>query len=353
MDIIARISSRVFLGEELCRNEKWLEITKSYTINAMTAATGLRVYPTWFRNILHWFDPKCKEVREQAKLAAELIGNVHKRREQARKQAVAAGQKLPRFEDALDWFDEEGADTSFNMSQVQLSLSMAAIHTTSDLAVKTLFRLAQDPVLVNEMREEIVTVLRATGWQKNSLFNMKLVDSVLKETQRLEPPGLSEFQFKVAQARAKANTAIDTMTRKARTEIVLPTGEVIPKGARVCIDYSSRMDPEMFPDPHKFNGHRFKDWRGTDKDSVAHLVATAPSSLAFGHGMHACPGRFFAANESKVLLCHILMKYDLEIPTGTSPQALVYGFDVTPNPVGELRLKRRANMELDIDAIDG
>lgn len=198
LDVVARVSSRVFLGQELCRNDKWLDITKSYTINAMTAATGLRVYPVWMRSILHWFDPRCKEVRRQATLAAELIDDIHKKREETRKQAVAVGKTPPRFEDALDWFDDEGAGCSFSMSSVQLSLSMAAIHTTSDLLVKTLFRLAQDPVLVKEMREEIVAVLGASGWQKTSLFSMQLVDSVLKETQRLEPPGLSEFPTSVS-----------------------------------------------------------------------------------------------------------------------------------------------------------
>jgi len=40
--------------------------------------------------------------------------------------------------------------------------------------------------------------------------------------------------------------------------------------------------------------------------------------IGFGHGMHACPGRFFAGNELKVALAHLLLKYDWKMPEGES-----------------------------------
>lgn len=43
------------------------------------------------------------------------------------------------------------------------------------------------------------------------------------------------------------------------------------------------------------------------------LVTTSPDHLALGHGEHACPGRFFAAIEIKILLCHLLLKYEWEL----------------------------------------
>lgn len=32
-----------------------------------------------------------------------------------------------------------------------------------------------------------------------------------------------------------------------------------------------------------------------------------------GHGRHACPGRFFASAELKVVLVHILREYDIKL----------------------------------------
>ena len=40
------------------------------------------------------------------------------------------------------------------------------------------------------------------------------------------------------------------------------------------------------------------------------FVTTSPEYMAFGHGKHACPGRFLASNELKIALCHLLMKYE-------------------------------------------
>ena len=34
LDMVARLSSRVFLGKDLCRNEQWLDIAKNYTVTS-------------------------------------------------------------------------------------------------------------------------------------------------------------------------------------------------------------------------------------------------------------------------------------------------------------------------------
>jgi cytochrome P450 monooxygenase-1 len=47
-----------------------------------------------------------------------------------------------------------------------------------------------------------------------------------------------------------------------------------------------------------------------------HFVSTSPEHLGFGHGLHSCPGRIFAANELKIVLIQILLKYDLKFPDG-------------------------------------
>lgn len=190
-DVIARMSARVFLGP-VCRNEDWLEITKTYTVEGFKAADSLRQYPHWMRQYVQRFHKGVQNVRQLKQRAVEIITPVIEERKKARQEAEAAGSQPPKFEDAMDWFEEESKGRDYDLAVVELTLAMAAIHTTSDLTTKTLLHLAQRPELVAELRQEISDVLSADGWKKTSLYNMKLLDSVVKETQRLDPMGLSQ-----------------------------------------------------------------------------------------------------------------------------------------------------------------
>lgn len=192
LDIVAHLSSRVFLGEEVCRNEEWLEITKAYTVVSVTAAHKIRKYPHWLRQIVHWFSADCQNVRELCAKAKAIITPTIEKRNKVRQEALQNGEPVPKFDDAIDWFDQEGQGVDFDMALLQLFLSHSALHTTTDLVVETIFMLSHRPELVQELREEIATVLRKEGWKKTALFNMKLLDSVLKEVQRVKPIGNGE-----------------------------------------------------------------------------------------------------------------------------------------------------------------
>jgi cytochrome P450 len=46
------------------------------------------------------------------------------------------------------------------------------------------------------------------------------------------------------------------------------------------------------------------------KENTLLLVSMIPEYIGFGYGIHACPGRFFAANEVKIALIFMLLNYD-------------------------------------------
>lgn len=142
------------------------------------------------------------------------------------------------------------------------------------------------------------------------------------------------------------------MTRKAKADIKLPTGDIIPKGARTVCSTALRLSEDEYTDPQTFDGTRFRDWRGTERDSAANLVSTGPASLGFGHGKHACPGRFFAANEIKVALCHLLIKYDWKMVPGENAEPFAYGFNLSANPMAKVMVRRRESPELDLDQVE-
>ena len=72
----------------------------------------------------------------------------------------------------------------------RIGLSLVAIHTTSDLLQEAMIRIAQHPELFQVLRNEIVEVLGRDGLKKTALYNLKTMDSVLKESQRLKTNSL-------------------------------------------------------------------------------------------------------------------------------------------------------------------
>lgn len=69
----------------------------------------------------------------------------------------------------------------------------AAVHTTSDLISQTIIELLTHPEYIQPLRDEAIEVLRIHGWTKVGLYNMKLMDSILKETQRVKPISMGKL----------------------------------------------------------------------------------------------------------------------------------------------------------------
>lgn len=197
LDLVARLSSRVFLGDEICRNEAWLKITKDYTMLAFAAAVKMNLVPALFRPLVMWLDPTCKQVRAALAGAHDIMAPVIEARRKLVADAQKNGQQIPVFNDAIEWAETEAKDPSYNAAFFQLIMSFGAIHTTTDLLTQTLIRLADKPEVITPLREEIVAVLKTEGWKKAALYNMKLLDSAIKEAQRLKPNETSEYIHKV------------------------------------------------------------------------------------------------------------------------------------------------------------
>ncbi|KAL3607915.1 hypothetical protein FPOAC2_02905 [Fusarium poae] len=332
MRIVSRMSSRIFMGEELCADDDWLKISIEYTVQLFQTADGLRSYPRWARPYVHWFLPSCQGVRRKLQEARDLLQPYIERRNAAKQAAIDEGRPSP-FDDSIEWFEKEYEGKSDPATE-QIRLSLVAIHTTTDLTMETMFNIAMHPELLKPLREEIVTVLSTEGLKKTSLYNLKLMDSVIKESQRLRPAGLGLFR------------------RKALADIKLPNGDVIKKGTKIICDTTHQWNSEYYPDASKFDGYRFLRMRQTPgQDKHAHLVSTSHDQLGFGHGIHACPGRFFAANEIKIALCHMLLKYDWKMPEGVVPKSKVLGTTLLGDREAKLMVKRR-EVEMDIDDIE-
>lgn len=330
--VVSRISTRIFMGEEMCRNEEWVDSVAAYSRAAFASGHELRGFPGFSRRIVHWFLPSAKAVRERLPPCRRLLQPVIEKRKALAAEALARGEPAPVFDDALTWFEKEYG-TNYDPAIAQITLSIVAIDTTADLLQSTMLQLARHPEILQALRDEVVEVLSKQGLKKVALYNLKLMDSVLKETQRMKP-------------------VLAAIRRQASAEVRLSNGFVIRKGDRILVDNTNMWNATHYAHPEQFDPYRFLKWREEGNENIAHLVSTSDKHMGFGHGEHACPGRFFAANELKIALCHLVLKYEWKLPEGHDPEDLVVGSSIATNPFMRLLIRRR-EPEMDMATLAG
>ena len=138
------------------------------------------------------------------------------------------------------------------------------------------------------------------------------------------------------------------MKRYALEDYTFSDGITVPAGTIIGILTTSvHFDPAVFEDPLKFDGFRFirmKECAALDGyPDKNYDVATVNSEfIAFGQGKHACPGRFFASAEIKLILAHIIVTYDMKLEDGSSrPPNFVRRNANAPNPTAKICFRKR------------
>lgn len=131
------------------------------------------------------------------------------------------------------------------------------------------------------------------------------------------------------------------MRRRAEDNIRL-NGTEIPKGTSLAVSNNWMWDSHFYKNPEIFDPYLFLNMRQTPgQETHAQLVSPSPEHLGFGLGTHVCPGRFFAANETKIFLCHMLLTYDFRLADGTIPKHRRYGFALHADPRAKIAIRRR------------
>nr|ACZ63276.1 cytochrome P450 monooxygenase [Fusarium kyushuense] len=296
LPLITRISSRVLLGEDLCRNEEWIRIASEYSVTSTDMAARLRRWPQYLRYIVSLLSPQCRVLRKQVSDSHAFIDPILQRRRSEEKGTV--------YNDSLEWF-EKTAKAPYDPADTQLFLTAVSIHTTVDLLCQALADICAHPEIIGPLQDEIREVIKEEGWNTKALYKMKLHDSALKETQRLKP------------------VQIASMVREALEDITLEDGTFIPKGHQLAVSCHNMRDEKIYPNPDQWDGYRFfreREQADAAREDKIQLSSTSVEHMGFGYGEHACPGRFFAAKEVKIVMMYLLLNYEWRIPEGTKPE---------------------------------
>ncbi|KAJ7458885.1 cytochrome P450 [Mycena latifolia] len=336
MQVVARTSNRLFVGLPLCRDQEYIDLAINYTISVVTRGQIIGLFPSFLRPI---FAPFISARKSSLRHGLKFLGPmIDERLEKEWKH----GRDWPdKPNDLISWLLEiaEGEErTTPALTSRILGINMAAIHTSSMALTAALYDLTAYPEHILPMREEVERVVAEQGWSKASLAKMHKLDSFLRESQRLSGNGVAI-----------------AMLRKvvSKDGFSFLDGTKIPHGSFVGVPgLAMHYDPANYENPAIFDGFRFSRQREQRTEHPdpgegltifnRHMVSTAHDHVVFGHGQHACPGRFFTAMELKTMLAHILINYDVKAKTeGVRPPDGCLGIVMVPNLWGKIMIRKR------------
>ena len=241
----------------------------------------------------------------------ELVGRIiEKRKSQADKPNDM-------FQSLIDMRYKDGTKLDENeITGLLVGAIFAGHHTSSGTAAWVLLELLKHPEILRRTRAELDELLGSEGAiDFNSLREMPVLESVLKEVLRLHPPLIILMRQVSKELRYK--------------DVVIRPGDMIWASPPV----THRLG-HLFPNPHVFDPDRFNDPRNEDKN----LMAYQP----FGGGKHRCSGSAFAMFQIKAIMAVLLRRYDFELTAGPHEYVDDYGeMIVQPKSPCQVRFRRR------------
>ncbi|KAB8268032.1 cytochrome P450, partial [Aspergillus minisclerotigenes] len=299
VNTVAKVSGRIFVGTELSHNKDYLNTAINYTIELGNAVQAVKKMKPWLRPFLAWKLPEVQQLYKREEMAIRFLEPIIQARREASKDP-----DYQKPDDMLQWFLNRSEDYKVHyirrIVKMQILVIFAGIHNTTVTATNVLYNLAVSPEYMQPLREEICKAISDHDGTLTSraLQQMEKLDSFMKETIRFYPPELTSFSRQTVQG------------------IKLSSGQYIPPDTSIETPLQAiYQDDSNYADSDTFDGFRFyKIWQGGGATVHARnqFVTSNEQNLVFGYGKHACPGRFLAAAEIKMIVSKRLLTYDFK-----------------------------------------
>ncbi|XP_068185618.1 cytochrome P450 [Antennarius striatus] len=175
-------------------------------------------------------------------------------------------------------------------------LLLAGVDTTSNTISWSLYLLARNPEIQQQLHQEVTGVCPGDEVPVSKhISQMPFLKAIIRETLRLYPvvPG---------------NARLLVENEIVVGDHLFPTGTLF----HLC-HYCVSHDETIFPDPQAFQPERWL--RGAEEKFKKHPFGSVP----FGFGIRACLGRRVAELEMYLLLSRLIKRYEVRPdPTGTT-----------------------------------
>ncbi|KAF9880301.1 hypothetical protein CkaCkLH20_02255 [Colletotrichum karsti] len=323
VELVAILSARIMQGEDAARNPAWIKFALSFVNTAVEYGTALKPWPKFLRPVVKNFLPERVEMEKRKAEGREIVAKAMANRR------AAGPENPPTMMDHLSTGDHANkADDLELQLWLQMALAAVSIHTTSSTMTQVLYDLAANPEYTKELRAEVEEVLAQSGgvFTKQSLGELKKLDSWIKESFRMGGPDLATFQ----------RLTLEPLTLKDGTYIPVGTKLEVPTAA---VNYN----PAIYPNPDTFDGLR--SYRMRQEEGMAHkhsFVSVSRNELGWGFGKHACPGRFFSDIVIKLTFAELLLNYDIKNLDGQPrPKNTDFGLVVMPDSEHQVLVRAR------------
>ncbi|KAK8013412.1 hypothetical protein PG991_009005 [Apiospora marii] len=332
LGISALLIERTWVGLPLSREEPWIKATTSYMTDVAKAAGAIRAWPKSLRPMIAPFLTEVQSLKANRSDVIRMIKPMIQEHFRALENGGKETSEKPAGGELFSWLTAryKGGATAESVARDELMATFSSLYTVTATFSQALFDLASKPDYMDPLREELEQVLSADPnlTQKTSLLKLKKMDSFIKESQRMNPLGLTTMMRVVMDPKG----------------LKLSTGHTIPYGETVSgPNHAVNFNPVTYPNPHEFDGFRFSRLREIPGNETKYqLISTSTEHINFGHGINACPGRFFASTEIKIMLSYLIQKYDIKLKPGTKRPANVYtGTVVLPDMEAQILFKTR------------
>lgn len=199
LQLFAHMSARVMVGPELC--EGWPAISLEYLSVVLKAPRAVREnYHPWLYWTAKYLSKEVKDVMKIRKKAAAFVRPVLEARQAGR---GATG----RHDDFIQWLmDEHRAKgrqvTPDELVQNIFITMVASMHGTSSVGYSVLLNLLEQPAALTEIKDEIHRLKNnelggSQTWTRHALGELRLLDSLMRETLRMNSFAEGVLGFKV------------------------------------------------------------------------------------------------------------------------------------------------------------
>ncbi|KAM0335535.1 hypothetical protein ACHAQA_000583 [Verticillium albo-atrum] len=338
--IIAQAAGRFTVGVPLCRDKEYRQTSIDVSNFYFTMAAVMGLMPSFLKPILGPIAamPMNAALRRFHRL---LRPEFEKRMDiinAAEKGSVSEPEDLLQMSLRYALEHRRHEFSFLEISKRMTLTNLGTTHQTTMAMINLVLEIIDSDAEFNTiavLRDEMRRVLGDgpdSGWTKAKVAKMVRADSIGREAMR------------------KTSFGNRAMIRKVMTDsLETPDGILLPKGCMVSVVTAPQhYDEATYEQADKLDPFRFSRAReAADSNGGAMgFTSTGMSFLAFGHGRHACPGRFLLDYEMKMIMTYILQNYDVEFPEeyqGRRPkQTWQAEACVTPSDGGRIRVKRRA-----------